>query len=83
VGIDLLIASIVCTAALTSTVIFLPAIVEISHPKDAGPRIIRGCEVTRVSGIVNLEKDGSIEHNLATRMWGLMDRLPNLELEAI
>ena len=58
---------------------FLPATLELMHPKDAGPRLINDSVViTRVVQLTNIEEDhilGSFHCGLA----GLLDFIPNLE----
>ncbi len=80
-GLESLLALIVGTAALTVVIMFLPAIIELRYPKDAGPRFISGCnEVTKFSRVVNIEECTNNPFFLPV---GFLDVLPSLETETI
>lgn len=81
-GVEAILGLIVGTAALTSIITFLPAIIELRYPKDAGPRFISGCEEARnLSRVVNI--DAWATNKLVSLPTGFLDMLPSLETESI
>jgi hypothetical protein len=47
----ILITHLIAPAAITITLMFLPAIIELKKPRDAGPRLITPSSQTRLSGL--------------------------------
>jgi hypothetical protein len=83
-GIDVLLASVIGTAAVTLSLMFLPAVIELSRPKDAGPRFIPGSiAIVRIAAITNLDEETHLETPLATQLFNFLRAIPSLEAELI
>lgn len=78
-GLELLGITIMGTEAITVSLMFLPAAMELVHPKDAGPRSINDSAVMmRVVSLTNIEEEhivDSFPHGIAVPL----DFLANVE----
>jgi hypothetical protein len=78
---EILVVSAVGTAAFTGSLMFLPAFIELRHPKDAGPRLINsGMALTCIGAIANMEEEHPINRQLAQMFTGYFPAIPSLEL---
>ena len=77
-GLETLIVTLLGTAALTMALMFLPAAIELLHPKDAGPRLIEeGISLVTIMPITNIEEKQLTP--IALKLSGLFD-IANLEV---
>ena len=57
-ALDVLIITLLGTVVFTLSITFLPALIELIIPRDAGPRLIsRNIALTCLSGLANMEED--------------------------
>jgi hypothetical protein len=67
-------------------IMFLPALLELRKPKDAGPRIIMEDFHERlplslgVAAIGNIEKEQRFDHSLLPQLMKAIEHLPSLEV---
>jgi hypothetical protein len=66
-------------------IMFLPALLELKKPKDAGPRIIIDCALlispkTRNALIANIEEEQRLDRALAKKIADIIAVLPNMEV---
>ncbi len=75
---DTLIITMIATVTMTGALVFLPALVELKKPKDAGPRLIAenlpkfGLSLLKIP---SLSEDESSDNKLT----GFLSFIPNLE----
>jgi|YelNatPaOPRAMG01_1025707.scaffolds.fasta_scaffold45839_3 hypothetical protein len=75
-GLETFVITIFGTAFVTISLMFLPAVIELAHPKDAGPRLISdSMGVVDILPVVNIE--GSIHSDV--RLGLVLKMLPNME----
>lgn len=80
-GLETLIVTLVGTAVVTMALMFLPAAVELIHPKDSGPRLIRdSMAVANIMPITNLEERQPFINPLTVKVSGLLYTIANLEI---
>jgi len=65
-------------------IMFLPALLELRKPRDAGPRLIMNDPVVtrpqeRMKTLTKMEDDARIDRNLAKKLADIIAVLPNLE----
>ncbi len=59
---------------------FLPSLVELVYPKDAGPRMISGGrEIVNLMHVTGLEEDCRLDSVEQKKLSGALELLPNLE----
>jgi hypothetical protein len=82
-SLDLLITTLI--AATTAIVLmFLPAIIELKKPRDAGPRLITdyfaqmGLSALRIP-LINIEDGGKLDSQLTVKIASFLYFIPNLE----
>ena len=79
-AIEELLVTALGVAALTFLFLFIPAAIEVFHPKDAGPRFISDkMEVKRILLIVNLEEETRIDPKLTLKLTGFLNTIPSIE----
>ena len=79
-GLEIVILTLLGTIASTCSLIFLPAAIELRHPKDAGPRFIRS-ELTwaYIVTIANMEEESPINLKLTKMFTGYFPAILSLE----
>jgi hypothetical protein len=65
-------------------IMFLPALLELKKPRDAGPRLIMDTSLVtgsqeRMKTLTKMEDDARIDRNLAKKLADIIAVLPNLE----
>ncbi|MCJ7430985.1 hypothetical protein MUO83_07225 [Candidatus Bathyarchaeota archaeon] len=65
-------------------IMFLPALLELKKPRDAGPRLIMDASVVtgsqeRMKTLTKMEDGAEIDRNLAKKLADIIAVLPNLE----
>jgi hypothetical protein len=80
-GVEPLVAALMGTVAITLVLMFLPAGLELAHPKDPGPRLIND-NVTPVSVVLltNIEQAQYSDSNIPSCLASVLQYIPNLEL---
>lgn len=83
-SIDTLIAALATTTVLSVVLLFLPAIVELKKPKDAGPRLITDSFAqmrlsTLKTALFNIEHELKFDSQLVGRIGNFLCSIPNLE----
>ncbi len=69
------------TAAITLSLMLLPAAIEIAYPKDAGPRLISdNVTLLNVVPLTNIEEDPKIDSISSSGLTGFLNSIHNLEL---
>lgn len=59
---------------------FLPSLVELMYPKDAGPRVISGgIEIVNLMHVTRMEEDCRLDSVEQKNLSGVLGLLPNLE----
>ena len=82
-SLNLLITALIAIATVT-LLMFLPAIIELKKPKDAGPRIITenftkiGISTLKIP-IINIEDDWKLDIQLTMKIASFLCFIPNLE----
>ncbi len=81
---NMLIITMLSSTTLAILIMFLPAVIELKRPLDAGPRLIKGnfAEILLSNlkiPIINLEDDSKLEGQLTMTVKGFFDFVPNLE----
>jgi hypothetical protein len=79
------VATLMVAVTMVILILFLPAVIELKRPLDAGPRLIRGnfAEILLSNlkiPIINLEDDWKLEGQLTMTGRGFFDFVPNLEV---
>jgi hypothetical protein len=75
-----LLITLLGVSALTSSILFLPAAIELFHPKDAGPRLIsKAMDLSCVAIIANMEEEHPVNGQLAKMFTGYFPAIPSLE----
>jgi hypothetical protein len=77
---EFLVASLVGTAVLTGSLLFLPAILEIIHPRDAGPRIIAEVGSLGLVPMLSLEEEHALVGGSNVDVFGCLRGLYNLDV---
>ena len=77
---DSLILPLMGTAAITIVLLFLPALIELTRPKDAGPRLING-NLTKLSimHIANMENECTFSVQPALKVASYLSIVLNME----
>ncbi len=78
-GLEAILFPLFGTTLFMLALMFLPAVVELAHPKDAGPRIIGdSARLATALQVVNIEGDCQLDIGFS---WPLAENLkvPNLE----
>jgi hypothetical protein len=76
-GLVTLLLTMFGTAFVTLSLMFLPAVIELAYPKDAGPRLISdSMGVVNVLPVVNIE--GSYRRDVGLSLQ-VLKMLPNME----
>ncbi len=69
------------TAAITLSLMLLPAAIELAHPKDAGPRLISdNIALVNVVPLTNIEEEPNIDNISSHGLTGFINSIHNLEL---
>lgn len=80
-GIEVLAFAILGTAFVTLTIMFLPAMIELRNPQDAGPRLINGTvPPPSTAPIANLEEEHPYEGALAAGSLASLPAISSLEV---
>jgi hypothetical protein len=80
-GLETLIVTLIGTAVVTMTLVFLPATIELIHPKDSGPRLIHdGIELVTIIPLTNIEEQQPFINPLTVKISGLLYSIANLEI---
>ncbi len=80
-GIETLVVTLLGTALVTLALMFLPALIELRNPKDAGPRIISDIMPTiSVVPIVNIEEEPQNNDVFILGTLNFIGTIPSLEL---
>ena len=79
-----LMGTLVISVFLSFTLLFLPAIVELRKPHDAGPRFMADSFSqthlgTLKMSLLNIEDDSKFDSQLAGKIWGSLSFISNLE----
>ena len=79
-----LIATLIATTAIIIILFFLPALIELKKPKDAGPRLINdNIPKIRISTlklpITDIEEEQKFTYQSTIKIVGSLYSLPNLE----
>ena len=61
-------------------IMFLPALLELKKPRDAGPRMINDYSFSANFPIANLEEKQGLDQTLVTKIIDAISVLPNLEV---
>ena len=83
-SIETLLAALATTTILSSALLFLPAIIELKKPKDAGPRFITDSFAQfRLSTLkivlLNIEEELKFDVQLPSKIGRFLCFIPNLE----
>jgi hypothetical protein len=79
-GLELLVAILVGSAVLTGSLLFLPVVLELVHPRDAGPRLIDGGDSLGLVCMLNLEEEPLSTAGLNIDLFGCLKGLYSLEV---
>jgi len=71
---------LVLGTAIFILLLFLPPLLELKKPKDAGPRMISDYSFSASFPIVNLEEKHGFDQALAKKIVDAISVLPNLEV---
>jgi hypothetical protein len=79
-----LIATLAISVFLSFTLLFLPAIVELRKPRDAGPRFMTDSFSqihlsTLKTSLLDIEDGSKFDSQLASKIWGSLSFISNLE----
>jgi hypothetical protein len=83
-SLNILIISLLATTTMTILLMFLPAIIELKKPKDAGPRLIIenfakiGLSTLKIQ-IINIEDDWKLDIQSTMKIASFLHVIPNLE----
>ncbi len=80
-----LVTIIIPTAAIVILLMFLPAIIELKKPKDAGPRLITDSFAqmrlpSLKTALFNIEDELKFDSQLILKIGGFLRFIPNLEV---
>jgi hypothetical protein len=78
-GVDTLIVTAASVAAVTLSFMFVPSVIELTSPKDPGPRFIEALDATHALSIANMEEEILPDSQLPGRLIGLLRAVPGLE----
>ena len=83
-GLNTLIITLLATTTTTILLMFLPAIIELKKPKDAGPRLITENFAKIVLStlkipIINIEDDWKLDIQSTMKIASFLNVIPNLE----
>jgi hypothetical protein len=83
-SIETLIVALATTTILSVALLFLPAIIELKKPKDAGPRLITDSFAQiRLSALktalLNIEEELKFDSQLVSKIGSFLGFIPNLE----
>ena len=84
-SLNTLITTLIATATITILLMFLPAIIELKKPKDAGPRLITenftkiGLNALKIP-IINIEDDWKLDIQSTMKIASFLHVIPNLEV---
>lgn len=83
-SLNTLIATLMATATMAILILFLPAVIELKRPLDAGPRLIRDNFAQILLSnlkipIINVEEEWKLDRQLTAQVMGFFDFVPNLE----
>jgi hypothetical protein len=83
-SLNTLITTLIAITTVTTIIMFLPAIIELKKPKDAGPRIIKGNFAkigisTLKIPIINIEDDWKLDIQSTMKIASFLNVIPNLE----
>jgi hypothetical protein len=82
-SLETLIVTLVGTIVIFVALLFLPAIIELKKPKDAGPRVIIDFEQICLSdlktSLQNVEEDLKFDSQLTSKIRVFLRFIPNLE----
>jgi len=76
----MLLIALLGTVAFTSSLMLLPAVIELRHPKDAGPRLIIENFALQGTMLKSLEDENTFNIQLLQLLSGYCPDLPSLEL---
>ncbi len=83
-SLNTLIITLLATTIMTILLMFLPAIIELKKPKDAGPRLINenftkiGLSTLKIP-IINIEDDWKLDIQSTMKIASFLHVIPNLE----
>jgi hypothetical protein len=78
-GVEVIVTTAIGITALTLSTMLIPAAVELSSPKDAGPRFITDCtRAIHVLSLANLEEE-TLYAQYNGIFGGLLSKIPDLE----
>jgi hypothetical protein len=82
-SLETLIVTLVVTIVIFVALLFLPAIIELKKPKDAGPRLIidfgQICLSDLKTSLQNIEEDLKFDCQLTSKIGVFLRFIPNLE----
>jgi uncharacterized membrane protein YcaP (DUF421 family) len=82
-SLETLIVTLVVTIVIFVALFFLPAIIELKKPKDAGPRVIidfgQICLSDLKTSLQNVEEDLNFDSQLTSKIGVFLRFIPNLE----
>jgi hypothetical protein len=79
-GLETLIETLIGTALVTVTLVFLPATIELFHPKDSGPRLIDdSIDMVTIMPLTNIEERQPFINPLTGKTSESLHSITNLE----
>jgi hypothetical protein len=82
-SLETLIVTLIVTSVIFVALLFLPAIIELKKPKDAGPRLI--CDFSQILlsylkiSLLNIEEDLKFDSQFTSKIGVFLRFIPNLE----
>ena len=80
-SLNTLITTLIATTTVTIILLFLPAVIELKKPKDAGPRLITdSIAKTCIIPLANIEEERKFDSQLIIKIASFLYAIPNLEV---